>query len=74
MLLAALVAVVIASCYYGDTYITTTGERVRLACIGSPELIRKSANPVPAKAGARRWATRQVDPAASTQIVLPMTG
>ena len=38
MLLAALATVVIASCYYGDTCITTTGERVRLACINTPEL------------------------------------
>ena len=38
MLLAALATVVIASCYDGDTCITTTGERVRLACINTPEL------------------------------------
>ena len=33
MLLAALASVVIASCYDGDTCTTTTGEKVRLACI-----------------------------------------
>ena len=38
MLLAALASVVIASCYDGDTCTTTTGERVRLACIDTPEL------------------------------------
>ena len=50
MLLAALASVVIASCYDGDTCTTTTGERVRLACIDTPELIGKRAEPVPARA------------------------
>ena len=50
MLLAALAFVVIASCYDGDTCTTTSGERVRLACINSPELSGKRAEPVPAKA------------------------
>ena len=50
MLLAALTSVVIASCYDGDTCTTTTGERVRLACIDTPELRGKRAEPVPAKA------------------------
>ena len=50
MLLAALASVVIASCYDGDTCTTTSGERVRLACINSPELRGKRAEPVPAKA------------------------
>ena len=50
MLLAALAFVVIASCYDGDTCTTTSGERVRLACINSPELHGKRAEPVPAKA------------------------
>ena len=48
MLLAALASVAIASCYDGDTCTTTTGERVRLACIDTPELIGKRAEPVPA--------------------------
>ena len=43
MLLAALASVVIASCYDGDTCITTTGEKVRLACIDTPELRWKRA-------------------------------
>ena len=50
MLLAALASVVIASCYDGDTCTTTTGERVRLACIDAPELVGKRSKPVAAKA------------------------
>ena len=49
MLVAALATVVIASCYDGDTCTTTTGERVRLACIDTPELVGKRAKPVPAR-------------------------
>ena len=54
MLLAALATVVIASCYDGDTCTTTTGERLRLACIDTPELRGESAEPVPAKAARDR--------------------
>ena len=50
MLIAALASVAIASCYDGDTCTTTTGERVRLACIDTPELVGMRAEPVPAKA------------------------
>ena len=50
MLLAALATVVIASCYDGDTCTTTNGERLRLACMDSPELGGERAEPVPAKA------------------------
>ena len=50
MLFAALASVVIASCYDGDTCTTTSGERVRLACINSPELRGKRAEPVTTKA------------------------
>ena len=50
VLLVALSFVVIASCYDGDTCTTTTGERVRLACIDTPELVGMRAEPVPAKA------------------------
>ena len=50
MLLAALASAVIASCYDGDTCTTKTGEKVRLACIDTPELRGKRAEPVPAKA------------------------
>ena len=50
MLLAALASAVIASCYDGDTCTITTGEKVRLTCIDTPELRGKKAEPVPAKA------------------------
>ena len=43
-------AVSIHSCYDGDTCTTTTGEKVRLACIDTPELRGRNADPVPAKA------------------------
>ena len=38
MHLAALASVVIASCYDGDTCTSTTGEKIRLACIDAPEM------------------------------------
>ena len=50
MLLAALASAVIAACYDGDTCTTKTGEKVRLACIDTPELRGKRAEPVPAQA------------------------
>ena len=50
MLLAALSSVIITSCYDGDTCTTSAGEKVRLACIDTPELRGKRADPVPAKA------------------------
>ena len=50
MLLAALASVVIVSCYDGDTCTTTAGERIRLACIDTPELRGMKAEPVPARA------------------------
>ena len=46
----ALPSVGIASCYDGDTCTTTTAERVRLACIDTPELVGMRAEPVPARA------------------------
>ena len=46
----ALYSVTIASCFDGDTCTTTTGEKIRLACIDTPELLGKRANPIPAKA------------------------
>jgi endonuclease YncB( thermonuclease family) len=42
--------VVIASCYDGDTCTSSTGEKIRLACIDTPELRGKRAQPVPAEA------------------------
>ena len=50
MLVAAHATVVIASCYDGYTCTTTTGERIRLACIDTPELHGKRAQPVLAEA------------------------
>ena len=44
----ALNSVVIASCYDGDTCTTTAGEKIRLACIDTPELQGKRADPIPA--------------------------
>ena len=40
----------IQSCYDGDTCTTTEGEKIRLACIDTPELRGKKADPIPAKA------------------------
>ena len=42
--------VTIKSCYDGDTCTTTKGEKIRLACIDTPELRGSRADPVPAKA------------------------
>ena len=48
MLIAALASVFITSCYDVDTCRTNTGERIRLACIDTPELRGKRAQPGPA--------------------------
>ena len=45
-----LQAVTIKKCFDGDTCTTTEGEKIRLACIDTPELRGKKANPIPAKA------------------------
>ena len=42
--------ITIQSCYDGDTCTSTTGEKIRLACIDTPELKGNRADPVPAKA------------------------
>ena len=42
-------AVVIDSCYDGDTCTTTSEEKIRLACIDTPEIRGPRANPEPAK-------------------------
>ena len=41
--------VIIDSCYDGDTCTTTEGEKIRLACIDTPELRGSRADPIPAK-------------------------
>ena len=46
---AALPTTIIKSCYDGDTCTTTDGEKIRLACIDTPELKGKRADPIPAK-------------------------
>lgn len=50
MLISALASVLIASCYDGDTCRSITGEKIRLACIDTPELRGKRADPVAGKA------------------------
>ena len=45
-----LPTVTIKSCYDGDTCTTTQGEKIRLACIDTPELKGKRSDPIPAKA------------------------
>ena len=45
-----LPSVTIQSCYDGDTCTTTEGEKIRLACIDTPELRGKKADLIPAKA------------------------
>ena len=46
----ALPNVIIQSCYDGDTCTTNSGEKIRLACIDTPELRGSKADPIPAKA------------------------
>ena len=45
----SLPTVSIKYCYDGDTCTTIKGEKIRLACIDTPELKGKKANPIPAK-------------------------
>ena len=46
----AQTTITIDHCYDGDTCISTKGEKVRLACIDTPELRGKRADPIPAQA------------------------
>ena len=46
---ASLPTVYIKDCYDGDTCTTLKGEKIRLACIDTPELKGKRADPIPAK-------------------------
>ena len=45
----ALPTTIIKSCYDGDTCTTIDGEKIRLACINTPELKGKRAEPITAK-------------------------
>lgn len=45
----SLPTTIIKSCYDGDTCTTIDGEKIRLACINTPELKGKRADPIPAK-------------------------
>ena len=46
---AGLPTTLIKSCYDGDTCTTIDGEKIRLACIDTPELKGKKANPIAAQ-------------------------
>lgn len=46
----AMQIVKISSCYDGDTSRTSTGEKIRLACIDTPELRGCRSDPIPAPA------------------------
>jgi len=48
-LYSALSTTIIKSCYDGDTCTAVDGEKIRLACIDTPELKGKNANKIPAK-------------------------
>ena len=48
-LFASLPIVFIKDCYDGDTCTTLNGEKIRLACIDTPELKGWNADPIPAK-------------------------
>ena len=45
----ALPITIIKNCYDGDTCTTIDGEKIRLACIDTPELKGRKADPIPAK-------------------------
>ena len=42
-------SILIKGCYDGDTCTAVTGEKIRLACIDTPELKGKDANKIPAE-------------------------
>ena len=46
---ASFPIVFIKDCYDGDTCTTLKGEKIRLACIDTPELKGWNADPIPAK-------------------------
>ena len=46
---AKLLTTIVKNYYDGDTCTTIDGERIRLACIDTPEIKGKKADPIPAK-------------------------
>ena len=46
---ARMATTIVKNCYDGDTCTTIDGERIRLACIDTPEIKGKKADPIPAK-------------------------
>ena len=46
---SSLPKIIIKNCYDGDTCTTTKGEKIRLACIDTPELKGPKAKPIKAK-------------------------
>lgn len=46
---ARLPTIIIRNCYDGDTCTTIKGEKIRLACIDTPEIKGKKADPISAK-------------------------
>ena len=46
---AELPTIIIKNCYDGDTCSTIDGEKIRLACIDTPEIKGKKAKPIAAK-------------------------
>ena len=46
---ASLTNTIIRSCYDGDTCTAVDGEKIRLACIDTPEINGKDANKIPAE-------------------------
>ena len=46
---AKLPTTIIRNCYDGDTCTTIYGEKIRLACIDTPEIKGNKADPIPAK-------------------------
>ena len=46
---SALSTTIIKSCYDGDTCTAVDGEKIRLACIDTPEINGKNANKIPAE-------------------------
>ena len=66
---AALETVIIRSCYDGDTCTTNAGEKVRLACIDTPEMGGKRAQPQRARQACDRLRSLVVGKSVSLQRI-----